>query len=197
VPPPAAPLASGPEVFRRIQRRERGAAATHQDCHRQAQEDHSAPRNGRHHANQLTGHVAEPTLTATGCLPARPAFGPKGMSRPLEAAPSGSRLLLLPLEQSAGTAEPHSRRRFSEQSHQRQKRDVEAPPLLDEFALAHISAQRSPWRGPLAGAWVSSLAPDSKRWASSETHRIRQKGSTRSRPCLRPEVLTLAPQKLP
>ena len=110
-PPPAAPLASGPEVFRCIRRRDRGAAATHQDCHGQAQEDHSTPRNGRHHANQLTGHVAEPTLTATGCLPARPAFGPKGMSRPLEAAPSGSRLLLLPLEQSAGTAEPHSRRR--------------------------------------------------------------------------------------
>ena len=65
-PPAAASLASGPEFFRRIQRRDRGAAATGQDGHGLNQEDHSAPRHGRHHANQLTGHVTEPTLTATG-----------------------------------------------------------------------------------------------------------------------------------
>jgi len=32
--------------------------------------------------------------------------------------------------------------------------DVEAPPLLDGFALARISAQRSLWRGLVAGAYA-------------------------------------------
>ena len=35
-------------------------------------------------------HAAELTLRGTGCLRARPAPRPKGRSRPLEAAPSGS-----------------------------------------------------------------------------------------------------------
>jgi hypothetical protein len=82
VPPAVAALADGLQLILGISRRDRDAVASGQDGHGQAQQDRSAPRHGGHPANQLTGHVAEPTLTATGCLRAHSAFRPKWMSRP-------------------------------------------------------------------------------------------------------------------
>jgi len=51
----------------------------------------------------------------------------------------------------SGAADSHSRRH--PQRHQHSKGEVEAPPLLDGFALARVSARRSRWQGLGAGAW--------------------------------------------
>jgi len=63
---PPAPVSGplGPEFVLRIQRRARRAAATDQDGHRQAQEEQSAPRHRRHHANQVTAHTSNLTVGA-------------------------------------------------------------------------------------------------------------------------------------
>ena len=66
---PPAPVSGplGPEFVLRIQRRARRAAATDQDGHRQAQEEQSAPRHRRHHANQVTAHTSNLTVWVNRC----------------------------------------------------------------------------------------------------------------------------------